>query len=174
MAWEIDPAHSHAAFSVKHMMISTVKGQFNVLHGTFNIDEANPANSSVDAEVETASIDTHDANRDNHLRSADFFDVEHYPTITFKSTSVEPTGDGEYKAVGTLTMHGVTKEAVFTVEYNGQAKDPWGMQRAGLNAKTKINRKDFGLTYNSALEAGGVLVGEDVKVDLDLEAVNKG
>jgi polyisoprenoid-binding protein YceI len=173
MAWEIDAAHSQATFAVKHMMITTVKGHFNVLRGHLHIDEQNPANSWVDAEVDAASVDTRDEKRDGHLRSPDFFDVENYPTMTFKSTKVEPAGGNEYNIVGDLTIHGVTKPVVFKAEYNGQNKNPWGMVVAGLNATTKINRKDFGLGWNAPLETGGVLVGEDVKIEIDLEAVNK-
>ncbi|HLZ57246.1 MAG TPA: YceI family protein [Ktedonosporobacter sp.] len=174
MAWEIDAAHSHAGFSVKHMMISTVKGQFKVVSGQLHIDEQNPANSWVDAEVDVTSVSTGDDKRDGHLRSADFFDAENYPTISFKSTKVEKKGSDEYNVIGDLTIHGVTKPVVFKAEYSGQGKDPWGGTRAGLNAVTKINRKDFGLGWNAALESGGVLVGEDVKIEIDLEAVNKG
>jgi len=174
MAWEIDPSHSQATFSVKHMMISTVKGHFNVLSGKLHIDEQNPANSWVEAQVDVASVDTRDANRDGHLQSPDFFDAANYPTITFKSTKVEPDGDNEYRVLGDLTIRGVTKPVTFKAEYSGQGKDPWGGTRAGLSATAKIDRRDFGLTFNAPLESGGVLVGNDVKVEIDLEAVNKG
>jgi polyisoprenoid-binding protein YceI len=174
MAWEIDPSHSQATFSVKHMMISTVKGHFKVLSGHLHIDEQNPANSWVDAQVEAASVDTRDANRDGHLQSPDFFDAASYPTITFKSTKVEPDGDNEYKVLGDLTIRGVTKPVVFKAEYSGQGKDPWGGTRAGLTATTKIDRRDFGLTFNAPLESGGVLVSNDVKIEIDLEAGSKG
>jgi polyisoprenoid-binding protein YceI len=174
MAWEIDAAHSQATFAVKHMMISTVKGHFNVLSGSLNIDEQNPANSWVEAQVEAASIDTRDANRDGHLRSPDFFDVEKYPVITFKSTKVEHVEGNEYKVTGDLTIRDVTKPVVFKAEYSGQGKDPWGGTRAGLTATGKIDRTEFGLAWNSALETGGVLVGNDVKVEIDLEAIHKG
>ena len=174
MAWEIDPAHSHVGFSVKHMMISTVKGQFKTVSGKLHIDEQNPANSLVEAEVAVSSIVTGDDNRDNHLKSADFFDAQNYPAIAFKSTKVEQKGSDEYNVAGDLTIHGVTKPVVFKAEYAGQGKDPWGGTRAGLTASTRINRKDFGLGWNAALESGGVLVGEDVKIDIELEAVNKG
>lgn len=173
MTWEIDPTHSHVTFSVKHMMFSTVRGNFKVFSGTLNIDEQNPANSWVEAQADAASVDTSDGNRDNHLRSADFLDVEKYPTISFKSTSVEKNGDG-YKVTGDLTIHGVTKSVVFDAEYLGQGKNPWGVTVAGLNATTKINRRDFGLTWSAALEAGGVLVGDDVKIEIDLETNYKG
>jgi polyisoprenoid-binding protein YceI len=173
MAWEIDAAHSQVTFSVRHMMISTVKGHFTVLSGHLHIDEQNPANSSVDAQVETASIDTRDKNRDGHLQSPDFFDAAQYPTITFKSTSVVPLGGNEYSVIGDLSMHGVTKPVTFKAEYAGQGKNPWGMQVAGLSATTKINRKDWGLNWNQGLEAGGVLVSEEVKIEIDLETTYK-
>jgi polyisoprenoid-binding protein YceI len=174
MAWEIDPSHSQATFSVKHMMISTVKGHFNVLSGHLHIDEQNPDNSWIEAQVDAASVDTRDANRDGHLQSPDFFDAAQYPTISFKSTKVEPDGDNEYKVLGDLTIRGVTKPVIFKAEYSGQGKDPWGGTRAGLTATTKIDRRDFGLTFNAPLESGGVLVGNDVKIEIDLEAVSKG
>ena len=174
MAWEIDAAHSQATFAVKHMMIATVKGQFDVLSGKLNIDEQNLANSWVEAEVDAASIDTREANRDAHLRSPDFFNVEQHPKITFKSTNVTHVGGDEYEVTGNLTMHGVTKEVTFKTEYAGQAKDAYGFQRAGLSARTTINRKDFGLGWNKVLETGGVAVSENVKIEIDLAAVNKG
>ncbi|MBO0778602.1 MAG: YceI family protein [Ktedonobacteraceae bacterium] len=174
MSWTVDAVHSQATFSVKHMMVSTVKGQFKVLSGSLNIDEQNPANSWVQAEVDAASIDTRDENRDNHLRSADFFDAASYPKITFKSTKVEPNGNGEYKVSGELSMHGVTKPAVFEVEYAGQSKDPWGNQRAGLSARTKVSRKEWGLTWNQVLETGGFAVSDDVKIEIDLSAIKQG
>ena len=174
MAYEIDPAHSQATFSVRHMMIATVKGQFKVISGTLHIDEQNPQNSAVDAQADAASIDTRDANRDAHLRSADFFDAEKYPTINFKSTKVEHVSGDEYKVTGDLTMHGITKPVVFDAEYQGKGKDPWGNERAALAAKSKINRKDWGLNWNQGLEAGGVLVSEEVKIEIDLSTVNKG
>ncbi len=174
MAWEIDPAHSEATFSVKHMMFTTVRGHFNVLSGHLHIDEEHPENSWVDAQVDAASVDTRDERRDGHLRSADFFDTQNYPTLTFKSSKVESTGDHEYNVYGDLTMHGVTKPVKFKAEYGGQGKNPWGLHVAGLAAKAKINRKDWGLNWNQALETGGVLVSDDVNVEIDLEAVNKG
>ena len=174
MAWQIDLTHSHASFSVRHMMISSVKGQFNVIRGSLHIDEANPANSSVNAEAESASIDTRDTNRDAHLRSADFLDAEQFPTISFKSTKVEHVEDNEYKILGDLTLHGVTRPVIFKAEYSGQLKDPYGLQRAGLEAKTKISRKEWGLTVNPLLETGGAVVGDEVKIEIDLEAINKG
>lgn len=171
MAWQIDAAHSQVTFSVRHMMISTVKGQFDVIRGQLHIDEAHPEHSWVEAEADAATINTRDEKRDGHLRSADFFDTEKYPLITFKSTKVESLGGNEYRVTGNLTMHGVTKEVSFDAEYQGQIKDTWGMQRAGLTIKGSINRKDFGLTWNVALESGGVMVSEKVNVEIDLAAV---
>ena len=173
MSWEIDATHSQATFSVKHMMISTVRGHFEVLSGKLHIDEENPANSWVEAEVDAASINTRDARRDAHLRSPDFLDAEKYPKITFKSTQVTPTGNNLYRVTGNLTMHGVTKEETFHADYSGQVKDLYGLQRAGFSVKGKVNRKDFGLNWNVALETGGVLVGEDVNIEIDLAAVQK-
>ncbi len=174
MAWEIDASHSQVVFSVKHMMFSTIKGQFNVLSGHLHIDEQNPQNSWVDAQADATSIDTRDERRDGHLRSPDFFDVENYPALTFKSTKVEHVEGSEYRVLGDLTLHGVTHPVAFKAEYHGQGKNPWGQQVAGLSAKTKINRKDWGLNWNQALETGGVLVSEDVNIEIDLEVANKG
>ncbi|GCE05367.1 YceI family protein [Dictyobacter aurantiacus] len=172
MAWTIDAAHSHIGFSVRHMVVSTVRGQFNAVRGTLELNEANPSASWVEAEVDTASIDTHDANRDAHLRSAEFFDAEKFPKITFKSTKVE--GDsGDFKVTGDLTIHGVTKPVTFEVEYSGFVKDPYGLNRAGLSAQTKINRKDFGLGWNPLLETGGAVVSDEVKLNLEFEATQQ-
>lgn len=173
MAWNIDPVHSQITFSVKHMVISTVRGNFKVFGGKLEIDEANPANSWVEAQADTASIDTREPNRDGHLRSADFFDAEKYPEITFKSKKIDPVSNNEYRVLGDLTLHGVTKEVLFNAEYSGQVKDPYGKQRAGLIAKTAINRKDFGLTWNAVLETGGAVVSDKVNVELELEAVKE-
>jgi polyisoprenoid-binding protein YceI len=174
MAWNIDASHSQATFSVKHMMISTVKGHFDVLSGQLHIDEEHPENSWIEAEVDAASINTRDAKRDGHLKSPDFLEVEKFPKITFKSTKVEAVGDQEYRVTGNLTLHGVTKEEIFHAEYSGiLLKDPFGLQRAGFNAKATINRKDYGLNWNVALETGGVLVGEKVNIEIDLESVQQ-
>ena len=174
MTWQIDPVHSNATFSVKHAMVATVRGQFKVIGGTLEIDEEHPENSSISAQAETASIDTRDVNRDGHLRSADFFEAEKYPTISFQSTNVQKTGDDTYRVTGILDMHGVQKEITLDAEYAGQGKDPYGNTRAGLSAVGKLNRKDFGLNWNAALEAGGVLVSDAVKFEIDLSAINKG
>jgi polyisoprenoid-binding protein YceI len=173
VTYQIDPAHSAAHFSVRHMMISNVRGEFTKVSGTVKIDAENPQNSSVEALIDTASINTNEAQRDAHLKSADFFDVEKYPEIAFRSKAVRAE-DGELKVKGDLTIHGVTREVTLNVEGpTPEAKDPWGNQRIGVTATTKINRKDFGLGWNVALEAGGVLVGEDIKISIDLEAVRQ-
>ncbi len=170
--WNVDPIHSAAEFKVKHMMISNVKGQFTGVSGVLSLDEANLTKSHVEATIDAASINTRDAQRDGHLKSADFFDVEKFPTLSFKSTRVENAGGGELAVAGDLTIHGVTRNVVFTVEGPTPAtKDPWGNTRVGLSATAKINRKDFGLTWNAALETGGILVGEEVTLTLDVEFV---
>lgn len=169
MAWEIDTIHSTVSFAVRHMMVSTVRGRFNVVRGHLHIDENQPANSWVEAEVDAASVDTHNEQRDAHLQSADFFDAATYPLITFKSTHVEHIADQEYKVTGDLTMHGVTKTISFDAEYSGQSF-MMGVQRAGLTAKTKVNRKDFNLGWGSVVEAGQVAVSEWVTLEIDLEA----
>jgi polyisoprenoid-binding protein YceI len=167
--WNIDPAHSAAEFKVRHMMISYVKGSFPKLSGVLTLDEANPANSSVEATIEVAAIETRDAQRDTHLKSADFFDVEKFATMTFRSTRVNPA---EGSVEGDLTIRDVTHSVTFEVE--GPTKpvnDPWGNTRVGISATTKISRKDFGLTWSAPLEAGGVLVGDDVTITLEVEFV---
>ncbi len=170
--WNIDPVHSVAEFKVKHMMISNVKGQFTGLQGALKLDEANLTNSHVQASIDAASITTRDAQRDAHLKSADFFDVEKFPTLSFKSTRVSRGRDGELAIDGDLTIHGVTRNVVFAVEGpTPPAKDPWGNTRIGLSASTKLNRKDFGLTWNTALETGGILVGDEVTITLEARFV---
>jgi polyisoprenoid-binding protein YceI len=167
--WTIDPSHSVVEFSVKHMVFATAKGRFSDVSGTITLDNENIANSSVNVEIGAASIDTRDAKRDEHLRSADFFDVETFPTLTFTSTKVEPKGD-DLRVEGDLTIHGVTRPVVLDAEFNGQGANPWGQQVISYSAQTKINRKDFGLNWNAALESGGVLVSDEVKISLELEA----
>ncbi len=172
MAWQIDAAHSQATFSVRHMMISTVKGQFKIISGSLHIDEEHPENSWVDAQADATSIDTREEKRNGHLISPDFLDAAQYPTITFKSTKVEHVGGQDYKVTGDLTMHGVTKQVVFDAEYAGQVKkDAFGKQRAGISVKGSINRKDYGLNWNVALESGGVMVSDKVNIEIDLSAV---
>jgi polyisoprenoid-binding protein YceI len=170
--WNIDSAHSVAEFKVKHMMISNVKGRFAAVKGALTLDENDLTKSRVEATVDVASINTHEPQRDAHLKSPDFFDAEKFPTLTFKSTRVDRSGEGELAVAGDLTIHGVTRNVVFAVEGpTPPTKDPWGNTRMGLSATTKINRKDFGLTYNAVLEAGGVLVGEEVTITLEVEFV---
>lgn len=171
--WDLDPAHSLVEFSAKHMMISTVKGRFAGVRGTIIEHGDNPANATVDVEIDTASLDTRDERRDGHLRSADFFDVERYPTITFKSTRVESLTDDHARLIGDLTIKGVTREVALDVTLNGQGKTPYGKEVAGGEATTTINRKDFGLNWNVALETGGWLVGDAIKIALAIEAVKR-
>jgi polyisoprenoid-binding protein YceI len=170
--WKIDPVHSHIEFSVRHLMITTVKGRFGGVDGTVIIDELDRAKSSVDVRIEASTIDTREPQRDAHLRSADFFDVETFPHLTFKSTHVSNPKGGEFTVNGNLTIHGVTREVVLNVTEEGRGKDPWGGARAGFSATTKINRKDYGLNWNQTLETGGVLVGDEVKIRLELQLVN--
>ena len=171
-AWKLDPAHSAAEFKVKHMMIANVKGHFTGLSGSLALDENNLGNSRVEAVIDAASVNTREPQRDGHLKSADFFDVEKFPTLTFRSTGIQRTGEDELSVTGDLTIHGVTRPVVFKVEGpTPPAKDPWGNLRIGLSAATKINRKDFGLTWNAALETGGILVGEEVAITLDVQFV---
>ncbi|MFL5345983.1 MAG: YceI family protein [Hyalangium sp.] len=173
-SYEIDAPHSNAGFAVKHMMVSNVRGSFSKMTGTLDLDDKDITKSTVAVTIDTTTIDTGVAARDTHLKSKDFFDVEKFPTITFKSKKVEKAGEGQLKVTGDLTMHGVTKEVVLDVEGpSKEAKDPQGKIRIGATATTTLHRKDFGLTYNAALETGGVAVGDDVKVTLDLEAVKK-
>ena len=168
--WTIDPAHSVVELAVKHMMFSTVKGRFANVAGTIVLNEQNLAGSSVTAEIDAASIDTREAQRDGHLRSADFLDVENFPTITFRSTEIVPQGRDRFVLVGDLTIRGVTREVSLEAEMAGQGIDPWGGKRAGFTATSAINRKDFGLTWNQGLEAGGVLVSDQVKIGLEVQA----
>ena len=170
--WNIDPVHSVAEFKVKHMMISNVKGQFAKISGALTLDESNLANSRVEASIDGASIEKRDAQRDAHLKSADFLHVEKFPTLAFKSTSISLVRDGELAVEGDLTIRDVTRKVLFTVEGpTPPAKDPWGNTRVAVSATTKINRKDFGLTWNAALETGGILVGDEVAITLDVEFV---
>jgi len=170
--WNLDPVHSVAEFKVKHMMISNVKGQFTRLQAVLAVDGADLLNSRVEASIDAASIQTRDLQRDAHLKSPDFLEVEKFPTLSFESTGLTRAADGELAVAGGLTIHGVTRNAVFHVEGpTAPARDPWGNTRLGLSATTKINRKDFGLTWNAALETGGLLVGDEVAITLDLQFV---
>jgi polyisoprenoid-binding protein YceI len=167
--WTIETSHSAASFTVRHAGISKVRGTVAITDGVVTIGE-DLASSSVTATLDPSTVDTRDAGRDGHLRTADFFEVETYPTWTFTSTSIEADGD-DYTITGDLTIHGVTREVVLDTEFNGAATDPFGASRIGFSATTEISRKDFGLTWNAALETGGVLVSDKVKVALDIEAV---
>ncbi len=172
MSWQIDSAHTHIQFSVRHMMVTKVRGEFEKFTGSVDLDENEPTNTTVSVDVETASVNTRDGQRDNHLRSADFFKSEEFPTMSFRSKRVERTGDMTARLIGDLTIRGVTKEVALNVEHFGILKNPWGMQVAGFAATTRINRKDFGLVWNVALETGGMLVGEDVDISIEVELVN--
>jgi polyisoprenoid-binding protein YceI len=171
--WEIDSSHSGIHFSVRHMVIAKVRGQFARWSGTVLAEDGDLSRAQVNVVIDASSIDTGVADRDTHLKSADFFDVEAHPEITFKSTRVEKLANAELRAVGELTIHGITHEVFLNVEYTGQTKDPWGNVRAGFSAKTSIDRKEFGLTWNQALEAGGVLVGDRVEIEIEVEAVKQ-
>lgn len=169
--WNLDSSHTTAAFSARHMMVTTVRGQFQKVSGTMDFDPENPTNASVNVTIDAASLVSGVIDRDNHLRSADFLDVENYPNITFKSTKVELTGDDTANIIGDLTVRGVTRPVTIKAEYLGQTNSPFGDVRAGFSGRTKINREDFGLTWNVALETGGVLVGKDITIDLDVQAI---
>lgn len=166
--WTVDTAHSEIGFSVKHMMISKVKGSFASYEAHVEANEEDLQGALIDFKIDVASINTNNTDRDNHLRSADFFDVEQFPHITFKANDIVKK-DGEYELTGDLTMKGVTRPATFEVEYGGKGTNPWGVEVVAFNVEGKVNRKDFGLTWNQALETGGVMVGEDIKITLELE-----
>jgi polyisoprenoid-binding protein YceI len=170
-SWNIDPAHTGIHFSVRHMVVSKVRGRFAKYSGTILMDDADLTRSSIEATVDASSIDTGVADRDTHLRSRDFFDVERFPELRFRSKHVEQVEDARYRVIGDLTIRDVTREVSFDVEYGGRGKDPWGNERAGFLAKTSIDRKDFGLTWNQVLETGGILVGDRVVIELDVQAV---
>jgi polyisoprenoid-binding protein YceI len=169
--YSIDNAHSDVSFSVRHMMFAKVRGHFTKWSASLAFDPAKPASSAVEVSIDAASIDTREPQRDGHLRSPDFLDAENFPKITFKSRKVESAGTGHYNVTGDLAIRGVTREVVLHVEEGGRGKDPWGNERVAFLAKTTINRADFGLKWNQALEAGGVLVGEKVEVEIDVQAV---
>lgn len=172
--WKLDATHSQVEFSVKHMKITTVRGRFAALDGRITLDAEVPERSSVDVTIDAASLDTRVADRDAHLKSGDFFDVETYPTVIFRSREVRgPVGTAgdAFKVVGDLTIRDVTREVTLDARFEGMGTDPWGGTRAGFSARTTIDRRDFGLTWNQALETGGVLVGHDVKIDLHVQAV---
>lgn len=173
--WQIDPNHSAAQFAVRHLTISTVRGAFTKVTGTVQLDSQDVSKSSVEVTIDASSVDTRVADRDKDLRSDHFFDVAKYPTITFKSTKVEQVEPGKLKVTGDLTIHGVTKPVVLDVEGpTAPVKDPWGNQRAAVNATTKINRQDFGVKWNATMDGGGVVVGDDVAITIDAELLQKG
>jgi len=169
--WNIDLSHSGVNFSIRHMVISKVRGRFAKFTGVLNLDDEDITRSVVDATIDASSIDTGVEQRDAHLRSADFFDVEKYPELRFRSTRIEKLDDDRFRVVGELTIRDVTREVALDVEGGGRAKDPWGNERTGFVAKTTLDRKDFGLKWNQALEAGGVLVGDRVDIELDVQGV---
>lgn len=171
--WQIDPSHTLLEFAAKHMMITTVKGRFTGVQGTIQWDQADIARSSAEVTVDVNSLTTGDEKRDAHLRSADFFDVENHPTITFKSTRVEVVDAENVKLHGDLTIHGVTRPVVLATELVGQQKSPWGTEVAGFAATTSVNRKDFGLNWNVAMETGGWLVGDSIKLALEVQAIKR-
>jgi polyisoprenoid-binding protein YceI len=171
--WTIDNSHTLVEFSVRHLMISTVKGRFGEVSGKVVADDADPARAQIEVTINAASIDTREAQRDAHLRSADFFDAENFPALTFRSTRIEKASGDDLKVTGDLTIRGTTREVVLDVTSEGRVTDPWGGQRAGYSAKTKIKRSDFGLTWNMALETGGVVVGDEIKIALEVELVKQ-
>ena len=172
--WNIDPTHSLVEFSAKHMMITTVKGRFGEVKGTLVVDEASPDRSSVEVEIATASIDTRTEQRDAHLRSADFLDVENHPTLVFRSRRIEGAANregDEFRVVGDLTIRGTTREVTLDASYDGRGTDPWGGERVSFSARTRIDRRDFGLVWNQGLETGGILVSNEIRIEIELQAV---
>lgn len=169
--WTLDPDHTQVWFSVRHMMFATVKGQFPGVSGELKLNDADPTETAVEVRIDAATIDTRSEQRDQHLRSADFFDVENHPHLTFVSRRVERVDGSRYRVTGDLTIRGTTREVVLNAEETGRGKDPWGQEKIGFTAETRIDRKDFGLTWNQALEAGGVLVSDEVKISIDGQAI---
>ncbi|MCU6708689.1 YceI family protein [Paenibacillus sp. J5C_2022] len=168
-AWTVDASHSSVDFSVKHMMIAKVKGTFHQFQSSIVADVNDLTTADISFNIDLSSIDTRNGDRDAHLKSTDFFDVEKFPTLDFKATSIVKTGEGEYEVTGNVTLHGVTRPETFEVAFEGSGKDPWGNMKAGFSATGAIKRSDYGLTYNAALETGGVLIGDEVKISLDIE-----
>lgn len=171
--WVVDKSHSGVDFSVKHMMISNVKGSFNDFDASIEADPTDLTSAKIDFTVAIESIDTRNSDRDAHLRSADLFEIEKYPNITFKSTKIVKTDDNEYDVTGDVTMHGVTRPETFSVTFVGQGKDPWGNEKVGFSAEGKIKRSDYGITYNAVLETGGVLIGDQVKLAIEIQALKE-
>jgi len=173
MAWQIDPAHSSVTFSTRHMMLTKVRGSFTKFEGTVDVTNDDPATAAVEVKIDAMSLETKDDNRDNHLRSPDFLNAEQFPHVVFKGTRMEVLGNEQGKLYGDLTIRDVTKPVVLDVEYHGQSKSPWGQTAAGFSATTKINREEWGLTWNVALETGGVLVGKEITIEIDVELVKQ-
>jgi polyisoprenoid-binding protein YceI len=171
--YEIDPSHSTVGFKIRHLAISSVPGRFGDFSGTIEFDPKNIEKSHTEASIAIKSINTENTKRDDHLKGADFFDEAKHPAISFKTTKVEPVSESTFKATGDLMMHGVTKPVTLDVEYTGSATDPWGNKRVGFAATTSLSRKDFGITWNKALDAGGVVLGDEVKVTLEIEGIEK-
>lgn len=173
MAWQTDSQHTHIEFMARHMMISKVRGLFEKFDISVNLDEENPENTSVAVSIDAGSISTRDAQRDGHLKSPDFLDVANYPAITFKSKRVEQTGKTTARLIGDLTIRDISNEVVLDVEYAGRAKSPWGAESVGFNGRTRINREDWNLTWNQALETGGVLVGKEIEISVEAELIKQ-
>lgn len=173
VSYAIDPDHSQVIFKVKHMGISTVTGRFDLMEGSYTFDDKDISNSSVETTIQTASVNTNKQKRDDHLKSPDFLNVDKYPTITFKSKEIRKDDDDDFTIVGDLTINGVTKQVELDAEYGGKAVDPMGNERTAFTAETKIDRKDFGLTWNKTLDTGGLVVGDDVKIELEVEGIRK-
>ncbi len=171
--YDIDPSHSSVSFKVKHLAISNVKGSFTSFNGTFDFEPGEPGSSAVEASIDLASVDTGNGDRDDHLRNADFFDVKNNPTMVFKSTGVKMDSEDEGKLMGTLTLNGKTLPVTLDLEVNGTVTDPWGNDRAGFSVSGKIDRRDWGLTYGKAMESGGLVIGHDVKITLEVEGIKK-
>jgi polyisoprenoid-binding protein YceI len=171
--WDIDPAHTRLGFAARHAMVATVRGGFNVFSGFITIDHANPEKSAAEVDIDATSFATGNEQRDGHVKGADFLDVENHPTIVFRSTGAEAVGDDEYKLHGELIVKGVARPVTLDLEYQGSSPDPFGNTRAGFEGKATINRKDWGLTWNVAIEGGGILVGDKVKIELDVSAIKR-
>jgi polyisoprenoid-binding protein YceI len=170
-SWKIDSAHSGINFSIRHMVVSKVRGRFGKFNGSLELDDADLTKSSLGVVIEASSVDTGVGQRDDHLRSADFFGAEQFPELRYQSKRIEKVGKDEYRVIGDLTIRGVTREVALNVEHGGEGKDPWGNERIAFSATTAIDRKDFGLGWNQVLEAGGVLVGDKVQIELDVQAI---
>lgn len=168
--WAVDASHSVVEFSVKHMMIAKVKGSFHSFEAQIEADPNDLTTADIQFQVDLSSIDTRNSDRDAHLKTADFFDIENNPKLVFQSTQITKTGDGEYKVAGNLSLHGVTRSETFSVSFEGAGKDPWGNEKVGFSGQGSLKRSDYGLTYNAVLETGGLLIGDEVKISIDIEA----